>query len=91
MAVGQSVVTLTRSTNLEVDIELLETIISELKIREPIKMNFCTLTGLSALGRIRKISLLVNRRIRTYTIRIILNLNLLKLRLGMTATALNQL
>jgi RND family efflux transporter MFP subunit len=85
---GQPVVALARNTELEVEVDVSETVISELKTGEVVKLNFWALDGFSASGKIREISPLADRGTRTYPVRISLNSSHAGLHLGMTATAI---
>ena len=83
---GQSVVTLVRDGELEVEINVPENRIEEVRKLGQVRVSFWALPSVVAEGRIREISPIADRVTRTYKVRISLLKVSPEIKLGMTAT-----
>ena len=86
VAAGQSVVTLVRSQELEVEIHIPENRMSSLSLGQEAEVSFWALPGQESPGHIREISPMADMATRTYTARVSLPNPPAEVQLGMTAS-----
>ncbi|WP_296769777.1 efflux RND transporter periplasmic adaptor subunit [Selenomonas sp.] len=84
VAAGQTVLTLVQTGELEVEISVPESKVSELTIGMPVSINFWALKG-RADGAIREISPMADEATRTYKVRVAVSEPPAGMQLGMTA------
>ncbi len=86
VAAGQSVATLVRDGELEVEISVPENRIDEVRKAGPVSVAFWALPDIAVAGKVREVSPIADKVTRTYKVRITLAQALPEIRLGMTAT-----
>jgi multidrug efflux system membrane fusion protein len=86
VAAGQSVVTLVRDGEMEVEISVPENRIDEMRKAGQVSVTFWALPDIVAGGKIREVSPIADKVTRTYKVRVTLATALPEIKLGMTAT-----
>lgn len=85
VSAGQSVVTLVKSGELEVEINIPENRLEEIKASKQIAVSFWALNNVTATGQVREIAPMADKTSRTYKVRISLINPPEQIKLGMTA------
>lgn len=86
VSAGQSVLTLVQDGEREIEINVPENRIEELRKAEQIQVTFWALPGVAADGKVREISPIANKISRTFKVRISLINPPAEIKLGMTST-----
>lgn len=86
VSAGQSVLTLVQDGEREIEINVPENRIEELRKAEQIQVTFWALPGVAADGKVREISPIANKISRTFKVRISLLNPPAEIKLGMTST-----
>ncbi|MBP2631912.1 MAG: efflux transporter, family, subunit [Firmicutes bacterium] len=85
VSAGQSVVTLVKSGELEVEINIPENRLEEIKASKQIAVSFWALNNITVNGSVREIAPMADKVARTYKVRIALSNPPEQIKLGMTA------
>jgi multidrug efflux system membrane fusion protein len=86
VAPGQPVITLVRGNELEIEMNLPENRMKELKLQDKVEVNFWALPDVIVIGRVREIAPMADPLTRTFRFRVSLLNPPLEVKLGMTAT-----
>ena len=86
VSAGQSVLTLVQDGEREVEINVPENRIEQIRVAQQIKISFWALTDVVADGKVREISPIADTTTRTYKVRIALSNPPSQVKLGMTAS-----
>ena len=85
VAAGQSIVTLVKSGELEVEINVPENRLKDVQVGQTVTASFWALENVTAQGTIREISPMADKTARTYKVRVSLDNPPAEVSLGMTA------
>lgn len=86
VAAGQSVVTLVKAGDLEVEVHVPENRLTELPVGQPVAVSFWALKGVEVNGVVREVSPVADPAARTYRVRVGLADPPPEIQLGMTAS-----
>lgn len=88
VSAGQTVLTLVRDGEREIEINVPENRVEQLAINTPVQVDFWALENIKVVGKVREISPVADKVTRTYTVRISLLEPPAEIKLGMTANVL---